>query len=207
MAFPRRHWLSLPLWKIQWRLPPGGTGYSCRCGARGGACLFGRLSPLPLALFLPPIPPTPFPGGEGGDSKIILPGATAPGTPALNRLRHLQSLSCWCPEASLAGNHFLPFGQRTAGSAPGCRGRSPRRNKLKSPPSPPGKGAGGIGGRNKAKAKVSRQPTGCAPLPPLPSKNCPPIPREVGILFKECTVNMVKAPKLDAVMENGKNTC
>ena len=144
-AFPRRHWLSLPLWKTQWRLSPGGTGYPCRCGARGGACLwlpvapafsfafapyppdplprrgrgrpklfhargfapcipsirppaalvrpaavensmvafprrhrlslplwcprgacfFGRLSPLPLALFLPPIPPPPFPGGEG----------------------------------------------------------------------------------------------------------------------------------------------
>ena len=42
---------------------------------------------------------------------------------------------------------------------------------------------------------------------PSPPKTAPPSPREVGILFKECTVNMVKAPKLDAVMENGKNTC
>ena len=47
---------------------------------------------LPLyfsLLFCPPspkgkdIPPTPFPSGEGGDSKYISPGATAPGTPAI----------------------------------------------------------------------------------------------------------------------------
>ena len=36
-----------------------------------------------------------FPSGEGGDSKIILPGATAPGTPALNRLRHWLGGRLW----------------------------------------------------------------------------------------------------------------
>ena len=66
-----------------------------------------------------------FPSGEGGDSKIILPGATAPGTPALNRLRHVQSLSCWCPEASLAGNRFLSVLRRTMGSATGMQGAKP----------------------------------------------------------------------------------
>ena len=33
----------------------------------GGACPLCRLPPLPLALPFAPIPPTPFPGGEGGD--------------------------------------------------------------------------------------------------------------------------------------------
>ena len=61
-----------------------------RCQA--GTCLFGRLPTLSLAYFPAPIPLTPFPGGEGGDYKFISPGATAPGTPALNRLRHLQPL-------------------------------------------------------------------------------------------------------------------
>ena len=28
--------------------------------------------------FLPPIPPAPFPGGEGGDQKFISPGASPP---------------------------------------------------------------------------------------------------------------------------------
>ena len=36
-----------------------------------------------------PIPPTPFPSGEGGDFFLYFAGGFAPGTPALNRLRHL----------------------------------------------------------------------------------------------------------------------
>ena len=44
-----------------------------------------------------PIPRPPSPSGEGGVPKFIPPGATAPGTPALNRLRHLQKLPCRCP--------------------------------------------------------------------------------------------------------------
>ena len=39
----------------------------------GGFCL-----PLPSPSFLPPIPPTPFPGGEGGAPKFISPGASPP---------------------------------------------------------------------------------------------------------------------------------
>ena len=50
-----------------------------------------------FSLLCRPHPPAPFPGGEGGHSKFILPGATAPGTPALNRLRHLQSLPLLYP--------------------------------------------------------------------------------------------------------------
>ena len=78
-AFPRRHRLSLPLWCPR------------------GACLFGCLSPLPLALFLPPIPPTRarralFPGGEGGDQSCFLQGAPPLASPALDRLRHWLDL-------------------------------------------------------------------------------------------------------------------
>ena len=43
-----------------------------------GACLFGRLLSLPSVCFLSPIPPTPFPSGEGGDYRLILPGASPP---------------------------------------------------------------------------------------------------------------------------------
>ena len=47
-----------------------------------------RLPALPLVYFSAPIPPAPFPPGRG---RIILyfAGGFAPGTPALNRLRHL----------------------------------------------------------------------------------------------------------------------
>ena len=34
----------------------------------GGACLFGCPPTLPLVFFPAPIPPTPFPSGEGGES-------------------------------------------------------------------------------------------------------------------------------------------
>ena len=49
----------------------------------GGLPFWLPACPFTLAYFLAPIPPTPFPSGEGGDSKFILPGATAPGTPAI----------------------------------------------------------------------------------------------------------------------------
>ena len=72
-------------------LNPGGAYSPCQSGAKRGACLFCRLPTLSLAYFPAPIPLTPFPAGRG-DYKFILPGAAAPGTPALNRLRHVQLL-------------------------------------------------------------------------------------------------------------------
>ena len=83
-----------------------GTGSPCRCGklnggacpdvagaagvsdTRRGACPVGRLPTLPLPSFLPPIPPAPFPGGEGGDYKFISPGAPPLASPGLGGARH-----------------------------------------------------------------------------------------------------------------------
>ena len=44
----------------------------CRCGVRRGACLLCRPPTLPLACFSAPIPPAPFPSGEGGDFRLFL---------------------------------------------------------------------------------------------------------------------------------------
>ena len=55
----------------------------CHAGARRGACLPCRLSALPLACFFAPIPPTPFPSGEGGAQGYFMQGApplASPGT-------------------------------------------------------------------------------------------------------------------------------
>ena len=73
------------------RLNPRGTYNPCQAGARRGACPLCRLPTLPLVCFLSPIPPTPFPAGRGRP-KVYFAGGFAPGTPALNRLRHLQTL-------------------------------------------------------------------------------------------------------------------
>ena len=68
-----RRWLSLPLWCPR------------------GACLLCCPPALPLVCLPAPIPPAPFPAGRGGP-KVYFAGGSAPGTPALNRLRHLQTL-------------------------------------------------------------------------------------------------------------------
>ena len=70
-------------------LNPGGAGSAGVSDAQRWVQGGGRLPTLPLVSFLPPIPPTPFPGGEGGDFFHYFAGGFAPGTPALNRLQHL----------------------------------------------------------------------------------------------------------------------
>ena len=52
---------------------------------------------LAFSLLFCPHPPSPLPGGKGGP-KVYFAGGFAPGTPALNRLQHLQNLPSGCPE-------------------------------------------------------------------------------------------------------------
>ena len=62
-ACPRRCRLTLPLWYSQ------------------GACLVYHLPTLPFAFLFAPYPPTPFPGGEGGDSRLFHARGSAPCIP------------------------------------------------------------------------------------------------------------------------------
>ena len=59
----------------------------CRLGGRwrypAGACPLCRLPPLPLGFFLPPIPPPPFPSGEGGDFLFSYARGFAPCIPGI----------------------------------------------------------------------------------------------------------------------------
>ena len=75
------------------------------------------------------------------------------------------------PVGFAANRRLLARGARMAeavsaanGLMQGCRGRSPRRNKVKISPFPPGRGAGGMGARNKANGRVGRRPK--TPSPP-----------------------------------------
>ena len=74
----------------------------CRCTHRE-ACLFCRSPILPLALPFAPIPPTPFPSGEGGDQGYFMQGAPPLASPRLNRRRHGLHLRCRCPLGGLPG--------------------------------------------------------------------------------------------------------
>ena len=64
----------------------------CRRCTRRGLALFVACCPLPLACFPAPYPPAPLPRRGRGRPKVYFAGGFAPGTPALNRLRHLQTL-------------------------------------------------------------------------------------------------------------------
>ena len=72
-------------------------GLHLRCGCPAVVCPAGRRVALSLALFPAPIPPPPFPLRGRGSPKVYFAGGFAPGTPALNRLRHLQTLPYRCP--------------------------------------------------------------------------------------------------------------
>ena len=80
-AEPGRHWLFL--WKAvpERGLSPGLPAGSAVPVPEGGACLLCRLPPLPRAYFPAPIPPTPFPSGEGGDFRLFYARGFAPCIP------------------------------------------------------------------------------------------------------------------------------
>ena len=84
-----------------------------------GACFLCRLPTLPLVYFPAPYPPDPLPRWGRGRFLVYFAGGFAPGTPAFNRLRHLQNLPSKYPAG--AGGWLLPL--RHLVSLP--RGRGP----------------------------------------------------------------------------------
>ena len=114
----------------------------------GGACFLCCPPTLPLVFFPAPIPPPPFPAGRGR-SKVYFAGGEAPGTPALDRSRHLQTFPNRSP--AQRGVRGLPpewqdklfFGQcrqpRRGGTGGDGTIRRTRRRRLRWS-SPPGQG-------------------------------------------------------------------
>ena len=172
-----RHWLTLSLWYP------------------AGACLLCRLPTLPLACFSAPIPPTPFPAGRGR-FLVDFAGGFAPGTPAaepigLCKTDKKLSLRVIPPPAE------VPVRQEQPVLRPvrpwGCKGRSPlHKNNLKFPPSPEGKGVGGMGERKHTKGKVGRRQSRQAP--PRRVRDSPPAPVPPGFSPPgTCSVRSVSA--------------
>ena len=132
----------------------------------GVACPLCRRLTLPLVYFYAPYPPSPLPRRGRGCPKVYFAGGFAPGTPALDRSRHLQPFpnrppTEWrlfatrVPAAPAGAN--APFEAERTGfpqamSVPrpiqprGCKGRSPLHKKTKNLPLPRrGRGVGGWG--------------------------------------------------------------
>ena len=154
-AEPARHWLGGAL-----AVPAGVACLLCRLLALPPRCLvggrgcFGRLPPLPFAFFPAPIPPPPLPGGKGETFTLFRRGLPPPAPRALNRLRHLQSLPSRCPAADSGRHHLKETDSCRFCGEPwvqprGCRGRSPRRNKLLVSPFPTGEGGRGDRGQKR----------------------------------------------------------
>ena len=118
-------------------LNPGGTGKWGRTTRPAGACLVCCLPTVPLACFVAPSPPAPFPAGRGSP-KVYFAGGGAPGTPALNRLRHLQNLPSGC-----LAHGSLRFGAKPKEPPFHGQCRQPRR--------------GGIGGDGTIRRKRRRR--------------------------------------------------
>ena len=156
----------------------------------------GRISPLP-----------PLPSGKGGTKVIFMQGAPPLASPGLNPRGtcspspggedHLKRRSSSPPVPPLLGCRHCSYGTPffRLGGEPwvqprGCRGRSPRRNKLISPPLPTGEGGRGDRGQErKLKAGAAGDKEGKPPAgnhsgrvsrrpKPLPPRRVPPTPAE-----------------------------
>ena len=108
----------------------GGLLRRCRLGGRWRCPAGGvpsLLPALPLAYFIAPYPPSPrsqsaLPRRGRGRLKVYFAGGFAPGTPALNRLRHLQTLPYRHPAKG-----SLRLGAKTVGMLSFGQCRQPRR--------------------------------------------------------------------------------
>ena len=87
-------------------LNPSGTGSPCHCGNLNGGLPRAALAIPAFGLLFCPLSPSPLPRWGRGRFLVYFAGGFAPGTPALDRLRHLQSLpsghpaqgACGCPQ-------------------------------------------------------------------------------------------------------------
>ena len=64
--------MTLPLWYPVGDLPPAALAIPATVVPYGGLAFFAARLPCLWFVVLPPIPPTPFPGGEGGDFFVFL---------------------------------------------------------------------------------------------------------------------------------------
>ena len=107
------------------------AGVPLRCPA--GACLFGCPPTLPLVLILPPIPPPPFPGGEGGKIFSLFRRGLRPRHPGTEPPTTLTDPSIQVPCGKLA---FLRHGVPPPRQSP--KTRFPTGNASAAPVQPPG---------------------------------------------------------------------
>ena len=174
----RRHGLNLRCRCPLWGLPGWSPADLAVLESVGVACPLCRRLTLPLAYFCAPYPPSPLPRRGRGCPKVYFAGGFAPGTPALDRSRHLQLLLCGHPaqgsqQFAATPTEALSSAQCRQPRRGGTGGEELRRLRWSSPPGqvepvPPGRAlceheAGGWGQESKLKAGLVG---GCPLRPP-----------------------------------------
>ena len=144
--------------------PCRGGDCSGVAGALRGACLVCRLLTLPLVFDFAPYPPSPLPRRGRGRPRLFSCKGLRPLHPR-GWMGHGTGFACGKPILAASNGTLAPAGggnpdckkplplcicmagavSAASGSVQGCRGRSPRRNKLLVSPLPAGKGVGGMG--------------------------------------------------------------
>ena len=158
--------------------PPSGTGCSCRCGVRREG-VPGRSPTNPAVQesgggTAPKRHRFDLPRGRGPSQtpKFLSPGPPSPWLTALPK----EKLSChFCSKLRAflcAGYLFGSSVSAAGGLMPGCRGRSPRRNKVIFSPFPPGRGLGGWGQESKLKTGLAGDKKGKPPAWHLIGRGC-----------------------------------
>ena len=168
-AEPERRLLALPLWYPAGGVPPALPARRALAVPCGGLPSLSPAYPA-FSLLSFPHPPSPLPLRGRGRLLLYFAGGFAPGTPALNRLRHLLALprgrgpsqtppslatdssispgppSPWLPALPPVNKQKPLVVQVPRPAQPwGCKGRSPLHKKTIILPFPAGKGVGGMG--------------------------------------------------------------
>ena len=157
-----RHGLNLRSRRPAGGVPPALAARPAVAVPDGGSPCLSPADPA-ISLLCFPLSPCPLPRRGRGDFSFLMQGASPLASPGW--VGRGTGIACGKPVLSASNGALAPAGaagtrvvkspppvhlyagsvSAVGGSVQGCRGRSPRQNKLWAPPFPPGRGAGGWG--------------------------------------------------------------
>ena len=169
-----RHGLNLRSRRPAGGVPPALAARPAVAVPDGGSPCLSPADPA-ISLLCFPLSPCPLPRRGRGDFSFLMQGASPLASPGW--VGRGTGIACGKPVLSASNGALAPAGaagtrvvkspppvhlyagsvSAVGGSVQGCRGRSPRQNKLWAPPLPAGKGGGGMGAEKQANREAGRR--------------------------------------------------